>query len=153
MIAQALAGRRVQVKCGFKPSKSKRKNVVSAMSLTRNGNREYACSEAYNSAFRVDLFRSKGKLHQKTCSDLKRPTIFLFLFFECNSSEFNADPAGRLETRKMNKLQGKIRNTVILGIQSLVEWSQRSLFFIRKRVIPLSSIPSLPHPSQKVQYS
>lgn len=56
--------------------------------------------------------------------------------------------------KRMNQLQGKFRNVIILNIQSLVEWSHRSLvFFIRKRVITSSGIPSLPQHSPKVQYS
>lgn len=71
----------------------------------------------------------KGNFTQRLALTLRGQ---LFFIFECNSSEFNADPAGRLETKRMNKLQGKIRNIVILGIQSLVEWSQRSLFLTEK---------------------
>lgn len=41
-------------------------NVISAMSLTCNDNRECACAEACNSEFRVDLFRPNGKLQQST---------------------------------------------------------------------------------------
>lgn len=47
-------------------------NVISAASLTCNNSTEYACSEAFKSEFRVDLFRSKGELNQKTHSDFER---------------------------------------------------------------------------------
>lgn len=59
--------------------------VISAASLTCNGSTEYACSEAFNSEFRVDLFRSKGELNQNTqilrAQLLNFLMLLLFLLF------------------------------------------------------------------------
>lgn len=79
--------------------------VISAASLTCNDSTKYACSEAFNSEFKVDLFRSKGELNQKIDSDFERWTseiffiVIIFTFLKnvkiC-TSEYNADPAGKI---------------------------------------------------------
>ena len=55
--------------------------VISAMSVACNGSTEYACSEACNSEFRDDLFRSKRKLNEKICSLLGFWKVNFFFFF------------------------------------------------------------------------
>lgn len=67
-------------KNGLDPIKaSAHEYVISSASLTCNSSTEYACSEAFNLEFRVDLFRSKEELNQNTWILRAQLLIFLLL--------------------------------------------------------------------------
>lgn len=119
--------------------------VISAVSLTCNGNTEYACSETCNSEFRVDLFRSKGEFNQKTGSDFGISIFFFFLKnVTIHRSECNADSAVIL--KKNEPIPGENQKwnwfwyPVPCGTEAFVFYQRKSHNFI-KHSLPSSSLP------------